>query len=267
MANYWRGLMAAMVEFRDSGREDISHLLESYTSPLPHPRLFGATNTMTTYANRQSLGYAVWHHEDSRWVIYGNHHPLLWLRDHSHIAAPGKVSSSRGKRNASASTPIAVKRKQPDRSKKGEAVSKDSPAQASKKQRTSAIKGSKEVLTLKTVAADPPPAEEDILEGVSAPVSRKPVRKTRAGKRTFVPPTFPSAPSSIAARVAARKSSRGVVYSEKRVRVFIFCLFICQLIYIYIYILYDVDVVPVLWQSKQRADAAARIPIEIPVRI
>uniref|UniRef100_A0A2N9IPB7 Aminotransferase-like plant mobile domain-containing protein n=1 Tax=Fagus sylvatica TaxID=28930 RepID=A0A2N9IPB7_FAGSY len=232
MANYWRGLMAAMVEFRDSGREDISHLLESYTSPLPHPRLFGATNTMTTYANRQSLGYAVWHHEDSRWVIYGNHHPLLWLRDHSHIAAPGKVSSSRGKRNASASTPIAVKRKQPDRSKKGEAVSKDSPAQASKKQRTSAIKGSKEVLTLKTVAADPPPAEEDILEGVSAPVSRKPVRKTRAGKRTFVPPTFPSAPSSIAARVAARKSSRGVVYSEKR--------------------------------SKQRADAAARIPIEIP---
>jgi hypothetical protein len=102
------------------------------------------------------------------------------------------------------------------------------------------------VLTLKTVAADPPPAEEDIPEGVSAPVGKKPVRKTRAGKRTFVPPTFPSAPSSIAARVAARKSSRGVVYSEKRVRVFIFCLFVCQLIYIYIYISYDVDVVPAL---------------------
>uniref|UniRef100_A0A2N9H2I7 Aminotransferase-like plant mobile domain-containing protein n=1 Tax=Fagus sylvatica TaxID=28930 RepID=A0A2N9H2I7_FAGSY len=232
MANYWRGLMAAMVEFRDSGREDISHLLESYTSPLPHPRLFGATNTMTTYANRQSLGYAVWHHEDSRWVIYGNHHPPLWLRDHPHITAPGKVPSSKGKRNVSAGTPIAVKRKQPDRSKKGEAVSKDSPAQASKKQKTSAANGSKKVLTLKTVVVDPPPAEEDIPEGVSAPVSRKPVRKTRAGKRTFVPPTFPSAPSSIAARVAARKSSRGVVYSEKR--------------------------------SKQRADAAARIPIEIP---
>jgi hypothetical protein len=265
MANYWRGLMAAMVEFRNNGRGDISHLLESYTSPLPHPRLFGATNTMTTYANRQSLGYAVWHHEDSRWVIYGNHHPPLWLRDHPHVAAPGKVPSSRGKRNVSAGTPTAVKRKQPDRSKKGEAVSKDSPAQASKKQKTSATKGSKEVLTLKTVVVDPPPAEEDIPEGVSAPVSRKPVRKTRAGKRTFVPPTFPSAPSSIAARVAARKSSRGVVYSEKRVRVFIFCLFVCQLIYIYI--LYDVDVVPVLWQSKQRADAAARIPIEIPVRI
>jgi hypothetical protein len=227
MANYWRGLMAAMVKFRNSGRGDISHLLESYTSPLPHPRLFGATNTMTTYANRQSLGYAVWHHEDSRWVIYSNHHPPLWLRDHAHIAAPGKVPSSKGKMNVSAGTPTAVKRKQPDRSKKGEAVSKDSPAQASKKQKTSATKGSKEVLTLKTVVVDPPPAEEDIPEGVSAPVSRKPVRKTRAGTRTFVPPTFLSAPLSIAARVAARKSSRGVVYSEKRVRVFIFCFSNC----------------------------------------
>uniref|UniRef100_A0A2N9I2V0 Aminotransferase-like plant mobile domain-containing protein n=1 Tax=Fagus sylvatica TaxID=28930 RepID=A0A2N9I2V0_FAGSY len=153
-------LMAAMVEFKDSGREDISHLLESYTSPLPHPRLFGATNTMTTYANRQSLGYAVWHHEDSR-----------------------------GKRNVSAGTPTAVKRKQPDRSKKGEAI----------------------LHRLK----------KTLLEGVSAPVSKKPVRKTRAGKRTFVPPTFPNAPSSIAARVVRA-------------------------------------------QSKQRADAAARIPIEIP---
>ena len=145
--------------------------------------------------------------------------PPLWLRDHPHIVAPGKVPSSRGKRNVSAVT-SAVKRKQPDRSKKGKAASKDSPAQASKKQKTSATKRSKEVLTLKTTVADPPSAEEDIPEGVSAPVSRKPVRKTRAGKRTFVPPTFPSAPSSIAACVAARKSSRGIVYSEKRVSVF-----------------------------------------------
>jgi hypothetical protein len=219
MSNYWRGLMAAMVEFRNSGRGDVSHLLESYTSPLPHPRLFTATNTMTTYTNRQSLGYAVWHHEESQWVVHGSPHPPLWLRDHPHVAAPGKVPSSRGRRTASSGI-SAVKRKQPDRSKKGEAASKDSPAQASKKQKTSATKGSKEVLTLKTAVADPPPAEEDILEGVSAPMSRKPVRKTRAGKRTFVPPTFPSAPSSIAARIAARKSSRGVIYSEKRVSVF-----------------------------------------------
>uniref|UniRef100_A0A2N9H9H2 Aminotransferase-like plant mobile domain-containing protein n=1 Tax=Fagus sylvatica TaxID=28930 RepID=A0A2N9H9H2_FAGSY len=231
MANYWRGLMAAMVEFRDSGRRDISHLLESYTSPLPHPRLFTATNTMTTYANRQSLGYAVWHHEESHWVLHGSPHPPLWLRDHPHVAAPGKVPSSKGKRNVSASTPIAVKRKQPDRSKKREAVSKDSPAQASKRVKTTAGRVGKEVLALKTAVQDPVPADETVAEGVSAPVSKKPVRKTRAGKKTFVPPAFPSAPASIAARVAARKSGRGIVYSEKR--------------------------------SKQRADTAARVPIEI----
>uniref|UniRef100_A0A2N9GXU8 Aminotransferase-like plant mobile domain-containing protein n=1 Tax=Fagus sylvatica TaxID=28930 RepID=A0A2N9GXU8_FAGSY len=231
MSNYWRGLMAAMVEFRNNGREDISHLLESYTSLLPHPRLFVATNTMTTYANRQSLGYAVWNYENSQWVIHGSPHPPLWLRDHPHVAAPGKVPSSRGRRTASAGI-SAVKRKQPDRSKKGEAASKDSPVQASKKKKTSATKGSKEVLTLKTAIASPPLVGEDIPQGVSAPVSKKPMKKTRAGKRTFVPPAFPSAPSSIAARVAARKSSRGVVYSEKR--------------------------------SKQRADASSRIPIEIP---
>jgi hypothetical protein len=206
MSNYWRGLMAAMVELRNSGRGDISHLLESYTSPLPHPRLFVATNTMTTYTNHQSLGYAVWHHENSQWVIHGNPHPPLWLRDHPHVAAPGKVPFSKGRRTTSAGTPT-VKRKQPDRSKKREAPSKDSPARASKKKKTSAAKGSKEVLILKTAVTSPPLAGEDISQGVSAPVSKKPVRKTRAGKRTFVPPAFPSALSSIAARVAARKSS------------------------------------------------------------
>ena len=126
MNNYWRWLIATMVDFRNSGRGDISHLLESYTSPLPHPRLFVATNTMTTYANRQILDYAVWHHENSQWVIHGNHHPPLWLRNHPHVSAPGKVSSSRGRRTASVGTPT-VKRKQPDRSKKKEAPSKDSP--------------------------------------------------------------------------------------------------------------------------------------------
>uniref|UniRef100_A0A2N9GS51 Aminotransferase-like plant mobile domain-containing protein n=1 Tax=Fagus sylvatica TaxID=28930 RepID=A0A2N9GS51_FAGSY len=231
MSNYWRGLMAAMVEFRNSGKGDVSHLLESYTSPLPHPRLFTATNTMTTYANLQSLGYVVWHHEESQWVLHGSPHPPLWLRDHLHVAAPGKVPSSRGRRTASAGI-SAVKRKQPDRSKKGEATRKDSPAQASKRIKTVAGKVSKEVLALKTAVQDPLPTDETAAQGVSAPVSKKPVRKTRVGKKTFVPPAFPSAPASIAARVAARKSGRGIVYSEKR--------------------------------SKQRADTAARIPIEIP---
>jgi hypothetical protein len=211
--------MAVMVEFRNSGRGDISHLLESYTSPLPHPRLFMATNTMTTYANRQSLGYAVWHHEESQWVVYGNHHPPLWLRDHPHVAAPGKVPSSRGRRTASAGTPVA-KGKQSSKSKKREVPSKDSPAQASKRMKTTAGRVSKEVLVSKTAVQDPLPADEVAAQGVSAPVSKKVVRKTRAGKRTFIPPAFPSVPSSIVARVAARKSSRGVVYSEKRVSVF-----------------------------------------------
>uniref|UniRef100_A0A2N9IL65 Aminotransferase-like plant mobile domain-containing protein n=1 Tax=Fagus sylvatica TaxID=28930 RepID=A0A2N9IL65_FAGSY len=185
---------------RNSGRGDISHLLESYTSLLPHPHLFVATNTMTTCANRQRLGYVVWYHEESQWIIYGNHHPPLWLRDHPHISAPGKVSSSRGRRTASAGTPIA-KGKQSSKSKKRKAPSKDSLAQASKKKKTSATRGSKEVLILKTAVQNPSPAGESTAQGVSAPTSKKPVRKTRAGKRTFVPPAFPSAPSSIAARV------------------------------------------------------------------
>jgi hypothetical protein len=212
--------MAAMVDFRNSGRGDISHLLESYTSPLPHPHLFVATNTMTTYANRQSLGYAVWYHEESQWVIYSNHHPPLWLRDHPHVAAPGKLPSSRGRRIASVGTP-AAKWKHSSKSKKREAPSKDSPAQVSKKRKTSAAKSSKEVLVLKTAVQKPSPTGKSTAQGVSAPASKKPVRKTRAGKRTFVPPAFPSAPSSIAARVAARKSTQSVVYSEKRVSVFI----------------------------------------------
>ena len=172
MANYWRGLMAAMVEFRNSGRGDISHLLESYTSPLPHPCLFGATNTMTIYANRQSLGYAVWHYEDSQWVIYGNHHPPLWLRDHPHIAAPGKVPSSRGKRNVSAGTTTA-KGKQSSELKKREAPSKESPVRASKRKKTTAGRVGKEVLVPQVVVQDPLPAGESADQGVSAPVSKK----------------------------------------------------------------------------------------------
>jgi hypothetical protein len=212
--------MVAMVEFRNSGRGNISYLLESYTSPLPHPCLFVATNTMTTYANCQCLGYTVWYHEESQWMIYGNHHLPLWLRDHPYIAAFGKVPSNKGRRTASAGTP-AAKEKRSSKSKKRAAPSKDSPTQASKKKKTSATKGSKEVLVLKTAVQDPSPAGESTAQGVSTPTSEKSVRKTRVGKRTFVPPDFPSAPSSIAARVAARKSTRNVVYSEKRVSVFI----------------------------------------------
>jgi hypothetical protein len=168
-------------------------------------------------------------------VLHGSPHPPLWLRDHPHVAAPGKVPSSRGRRTASASTPT-IKRKQPDRSKKGEATSKDSPVQASKRIKTTTGRVSKEVLALKTAVPDPLPTDETVAQEVSAPVSKKPVRKTRAGKKTFVPPAFPSAPASIAARVAVRKSGRGIVYSEKRVSVLISCLFVSSInIYTYIY--------------------------------
>ena len=153
-------------------------------------------------------------------MIYDNHHPPLWLKDHPHIAAPGKMPFSRGRRTASASTPVA-KGKQSSKSKKREAPSKGSPPQASKKRKTSAAKSSKEVLVLKTTVREPSPAGKSTIQRVSAPISKKSVRKTRARKRTFVPPAFPSVPSSIAARVAARKSTRSVVYSEKRVSVFI----------------------------------------------
>ena len=221
MVNYWREPMAAMVEFRNSGRGDISHLLQSYTSPLPHPRLFVATNTMTTYANRQRLGYAVWYHEESQWMIFGNHYSPLWLRDHPYIPAPEKVALSRERRTASAGTPTA-KEKQSSKSKKREAPNRDTPAQASKRKKTTAGRASRGVITLKTTAQNPLPVGESVAQGVFALVSKKPIRKTRAGKRTFIPPTFPSVPSSIAARVVACKSTRGVVYSEKRISVFIF---------------------------------------------
>ena len=52
------------------------------------------------------------------------------------------------------------------------------------------MKGSKGTLVLEAAAASPPLAGEDIPQGVSAPISKRPVKKTRAGKRTFVPPHF-----------------------------------------------------------------------------
>uniref|UniRef100_A0A2N9IYD7 Aminotransferase-like plant mobile domain-containing protein n=1 Tax=Fagus sylvatica TaxID=28930 RepID=A0A2N9IYD7_FAGSY len=79
-------------------------------------------------------------------------HPPLWLRDHPHVAASGKAPSSRGKRNVPTGA-SAAKRKQPERSSKGETPSKDSPAQASKRQKASAMKGSKETLVLEAAAA------------------------------------------------------------------------------------------------------------------
>ena len=153
-------------------------------------------------------------------MMFGNHHPPLWLKDHPHIPAPEKVPSSRGRRTAPAGTP-ATKERQSSKSKKREAPSKDSPVQASKKKKTSATKGSREVLVLKTTVQSPSPAGESATQGVFAPVSKKPIRKTRVGKRTFVSPAFPNVSTSIAACVTARKSTQSVVYSERRVSIVI----------------------------------------------
>ena len=218
ISNYWGDLMAEMVEFRNSGREDISHLLQVRVSPLYHPRLFGATNTMTTYANSQSLGYAMWQQEESRWMLFGDHHPSWWLKDHPHVSATGKVASNRGRKTASAGTPTA-KGGQSSQSKKRVAPNRNSPTQASKKKRTSATRASKGVLILDTAAKSPLPMKESVVQGVSTPIIKKPIRKTRAEKRTFVPPTFPIVSTSIAARVAMCKSTRNILYSEKRVSV------------------------------------------------
>uniref|UniRef100_A0A2N9EL25 Aminotransferase-like plant mobile domain-containing protein n=1 Tax=Fagus sylvatica TaxID=28930 RepID=A0A2N9EL25_FAGSY len=201
MVNCWRELMAAMVEFRNNGRGDISHLLQSYISPLPHPRLFVAMNTMTTYANHQSLGYAVWYQG-------GVTMDDIWQ------------------------SPSSFMRNNPADSRKEKPPAGTLPAQALKKKKTTAARASRGVIILRTAAQDPLPVEKSAAQGVSAPVSKKPIRKTRAGKRTFVPPAFPNVPTSIAARVAARKSTRGIVYFERR--------------------------------SKQRVDTLNRVPIVIP---
>uniref|UniRef100_A0A2N9FSB1 Aminotransferase-like plant mobile domain-containing protein n=1 Tax=Fagus sylvatica TaxID=28930 RepID=A0A2N9FSB1_FAGSY len=97
-----------------------------------------------------------------------------------------------------------------------ETPSKDSSTRASKKKKTTAARASRGVIILDTAAQDPLLVEKSAAQGVFAPMSKKPMRKTRAGKRTFVPPAFPSVPTSIAARVAARKSTHGIVYSKKR---------------------------------------------------
>ncbi len=221
MSNYWRELIAVMVEFRNNGREDISHLLQACISPLPHPHLFPAINTMTTYANRQSLGYAVWCQEELRWMIFGDHHHSLWLRDHPHVPTPGKVASNRGRRTALTGTPTA-KEGQSSRSKKKEAPSRDSSAKASKKKKTivAEASGSRGVVIQEVTIQDPLPVEESAAQGVSASVSKRPVRKTRAGKRTFATPASSSVPASI----AVRKLTRGIVYSERRISVSTFAL-------------------------------------------
>jgi hypothetical protein len=80
-------------------------------------------------------------------MTFGDDHPSLWLREHPNVSAPLKVASSRGRKTVSIGTPTAKKGKS-DISKKREALSRDSPAKASKKKKTAAARagGSKGVI-------------------------------------------------------------------------------------------------------------------------
>ena len=62
--------------------------------------------------------------------------------------------------------------------------------------------------------------EESAAQGVSAPVSKRPVRKTRVGRKIYTALTSSSLPAS----ATARKSTQGIVYSERRVSVSRFAL-------------------------------------------
>ena len=74
-------------------------------------------------------------------MTFGDHHPLLWLREHPNVPAPGKVAYSRGRRTVPIGTPTAKKGKS-GRSKKREAPSRDSLVKASKKKKTAAARAS-----------------------------------------------------------------------------------------------------------------------------
>jgi hypothetical protein len=56
-------------------------------------------------------------------MLFGDHHPSWWLKDHPHVSATGKVASNRGKRTASTGTPTA-KGGQSSKSKKRAALAR-----------------------------------------------------------------------------------------------------------------------------------------------
>ena len=94
MNHYWRDLMTSMLEFRNNGNESIEHLLHLCKAPSPNLQLFVATNTVTTYATKQGLGYVVWRSDLSKWMTYSKRHPSAWLKANANnIPAPEKVAS------------------------------------------------------------------------------------------------------------------------------------------------------------------------------
>jgi hypothetical protein len=105
MNHYWRDLMTSMLEFRNSGHESIEHLFLLCKAPSTNLQLFVATNTVTTYATKQGLGYVVWRSDLSKWMTYSKRHPSAWLeKNPNNVPAPEKVASKRGKRITAAAS-------------------------------------------------------------------------------------------------------------------------------------------------------------------
>ena len=154
-------------------------------------------------------------------MTFGDHHPPFWLSEHPNVPTPRKVVSSRGSRTVPIGIPTA-KRGKSGRSKKREAPSRDSPTKVSTKKKTTATRagGSGGVVIQEAAVQGPLPVEESAAQGVSAPVSKRPVRKTRVGRKIYTALTSSSLPAS----ATARKSTQGIVYSERRVSVSRFAL-------------------------------------------
>ena len=154
-------------------------------------------------------------------MTFSDHHHPLWLSEHPNVPALRKVASNRGRRTVSIGTPTTKKGKS-GKSKKREASSNDSPAKASKKNKTTAATagGSRGVVIQEVAAQGPFLVEESASQGVFSPVSKRPVRKTRARRKTSTAPPFSSLPAS----AVVRKSARDIVYSERKVSVSTFVL-------------------------------------------
>ena len=147
----------------------------------------------------------------------GDHHPPLWLKEHPYIPAPKKVASSRGRRTAPIDASPAKKKKKVAKTKKRATPSSVSLAKTLKKKKIAAAKTgtTKGVVIQESVVQGPPSVGGSVPQGVSTPISKRQVRKTRAGKKTFTAPLS----SSLATSAAARRVARDIVYTERRVGV------------------------------------------------
>uniref|UniRef100_A0A2N9GR74 Aminotransferase-like plant mobile domain-containing protein n=1 Tax=Fagus sylvatica TaxID=28930 RepID=A0A2N9GR74_FAGSY len=111
MSNYWRELIAAVVVRvqKQWERRYLPFAVGMHFS-LTSSSFISRHEHYDYICNPPKFGLCgVCIKEELRWMIFGDHHPPLWLKDHPHVFAPGKVASSRGKRIVLIGTPIAKK--------------------------------------------------------------------------------------------------------------------------------------------------------------